>query len=220
MVVVSCHVVSEGLQPILQFPNLYRIPEDISLWHADTDRGTFFTMFISCEMYTRRNYKRILSMRSAAGGSMAICIHEINRELCSLCKSPPKGIKSTVYFTAGGQVFHNDRDCPLLRLGQSSAATQGLKNHDIKSATFGRIEERGACDWCCALFNAIQQNSMRQCWIRNGTKWQEAYLLTSRLLTTKDNYKIFEYKVTTDKKIEFVVSNNNLKMFNPLTLPK
>ena len=149
---------------------------------------------------------------------MSECKHGLNTLGCKSCSAPPLGINETVYYTVGGQVFHNDRECPLLRSGQSSTATQGLKNHEIKSVTFGRIEERGACDWCCALFNGIQQNSMRQCWIKIGEKWHEAFLLTSRLLMIKNGYKVFEHKVTIDKKLEFPISSSNLKMFNPTSL--
>lgn len=149
---------------------------------------------------------------------MDACHHGIQSDTCVLCRESPIGINKIVYYTVGGQVFHNDKECPLLRIGQSSAATQGLKNHDIKSVSFGRIEERGACDWCCALFNGIQQNSMKQCWIKIGDKWHGAFLLTSRLLTIKNGYKVFEHKVTLDKKSEFPISNSNLKMFNPTSL--
>jgi hypothetical protein len=103
-----------------------------------------------------------------------------------------------------------------MRNGQSAALTIGLQNHKIESCAYGRISERGACDWCCALFNAINQQSQRLCYIKNGPKWIEAFLLSSRVITVRNGYKVYEHMVTLEMERAFPVNDTMLKMSNPL----
>jgi hypothetical protein len=131
---------------------------------------------------------------------------------CTYCAPLPIGIKSKVYITKSGGVFHNDRDCPLLRSGQSSASSQGLKNYDVEVVSFGRTSERGACHWCCALFNALQKDFFLGCFIREGDEWVNAYFLASRVIAERNGKKYYEHKVTKNKESEFCVSNMDIRI--------
>lgn len=129
---------------------------------------------------------------------------------CSYCKAPPKGIRETIYWTAGGDVFHNTADCELLNSGQHMANRVGMANHRIQTGRHGSVGQRGACPWCCALYYAEKKNENKRCLVRiHGNKeWVEARYLAARLLVPQK--QIFEFRVITDDGQELIVRKPNI----------
>ena len=68
------------------------------------------------------------------------CPHGMgDSESCSYCRKPPIGINEIVYWTAGGEAFHNQISCELLSGGQHMALRVGLRNHSIQTGKYGSV---------------------------------------------------------------------------------
>jgi hypothetical protein len=118
----------------------------------------------------------------------------------------PEGIKDTVYKTRGGSVFHNDRNCELLTIGQKTADTLGLQNHLINPTSYTSVAEYGACSWCCAYFYYLK-GEQKFVEANVGGRWQKVHLLTSRPI----GHGYQEHRVRTDEGLEFVVRKKDIR---------
>lgn len=150
-------------------------------------------------------------------GKRMECVHGFgDPEWCSFCKRPPEGIKEVVYWTSGGQVFHNLIDCELLVGGQRLAADRGLGNRRIDSGKHGSVGERGACSWCCAYYFTLKEKENRRCYIRDSvhSEWLEVQYLAARVLIPEK--EIFEFRVRTDAGEELIVHKPNIMFSNDI----
>ena len=140
------------------------------------------------------------------------CVHGFeDPEWCSYCKKPPIGINDIVYWTSGGEVFHNLIDCELLVSGQKVAYEVGMGNRRIETGKPGGVGGRGACSWCCAYHYSYKRNENKRCFIRQSGKndWIEVQFLTARILIPSK--EIFEYRVRTDEGTELKIRKPNIK---------
>jgi len=140
-----------------------------------------------------------------------------NPEWCSYCTKPPEGLNDIVYWTAGGQAFHNLIDCELLVGGQNLAYRVGYENKRIQTGKYGSVGERGGCPWCCAYYFAVKKNENRRCFIRSSgkTEWIQVQYLAARMLVPSK--QIFEFKVRTDNGEELVVRKPNITFSKEIT---
>ena len=73
------------------------------------------------------------------------------RAQCPTCSKEPAGSEKpvVVYITAGGDVYHYDRNCHSLEFGQTMVDDRGGTRAPIQT-TFEHIVkfERGACNTC------------------------------------------------------------------------
>jgi hypothetical protein len=146
------------------------------------------------------------------------CIHGFeDPEWCSYCKKSPKGLNEIVYWTSGGDVFHNLVDCELLVGGQHMANRMGLSNRRIETGKHGSVGQRGACPWCCAYYFAVKKNENRRCFIKSSGNrdWIEVQYLAARLLVPSK--QIFEFKVRTDEGMEMIVRKPNITFSKDFT---
>ena len=108
------------------------------------------------------------------------CKHDFLLGQCGSCKEKPERINEQVFATKTGQVFHNWVDCAFLRIGQSSADSQGLRNHPIErkhwSSVFWTL---GPCEWCCAFYN-IQEETPIYCEAEIDGRWVTAQKIKER----------------------------------------
>ena len=140
------------------------------------------------------------------------CPHGMgDSESCSYCRKPPRGINEIVYWTAGGDAFHNQISCELLSGGQHMAARVGLRNHPIQTGKYGSVGERGACSWCCAYFFASKLGENRRCLVKitHHKEWVEVQYLASRMLVPAK--PIYEYRVRTDNGEEVLIRKPNIR---------
>jgi hypothetical protein len=114
-----------------------------------------------------------------------MCIHELIKEQCGLCKSPPLGINEIVYVTRGGQALHNWSDCAFLLQGQLFAESKGFSTHDIRPTRWSSVYySLGACEWCCALHH-LRGKPLRPCEILIEGRWEKAFHLKERFINQK-----------------------------------
>jgi len=77
------------------------------------------------------------------------CKHDLRLTACRHCQTPPAGISSIVYITAGGSHFHNSRECQMLISGQNRADSHGLNIHKITSVPWSDVFHlRDRCSHC------------------------------------------------------------------------
>ncbi|MCE7007224.1 hypothetical protein LWC34_31040 [Kibdelosporangium philippinense] len=100
------------------------------------------------------------------------CLHELPKGQCANCKPPPRGVNKTGYRIRYGQVFHNDRNCDLLREGQRRYArrdrepSQPTPIHWVDAQALGL----GQCLGCCAPQWPTGQDALlakltKLCWV-------------------------------------------------------
>lgn len=140
------------------------------------------------------------------------CIHGFeNPEWCSYCKKAPEGIRDIVYWTSGGDVFHNLINCELLASGQHMANRVGMTNKRVETGKFASVSQRGACSWCCAYYYAVKRKENKRCFVKikgGDSNWIEVQFLAARILIPAK--EIFEYRVRTDDGQELIVRKPNI----------
>lgn len=138
-----------------------------------------------------------------------LCIHELIKDQCGLCKSPPLGINEIVFVTRGGQALHNWSDCAYLLQGQQFAEAKGFSTHPIMPTRWSSVYySLGACEWCCALHH-LRGKKLKPCEILLDGRWERAFHLKERYIDQKHR----EHQVLKDDTNEiYFVTDGELRI--------